>query len=230
MKFAKINAHRKITRSPNHFYHKCKRPIQSHWYSWSGSWSRNKARIEFSEGGRTSGGLSGTHGTSRFIFSLQKQQLFSTLYSKIDCNDIQYTWWVQTKNSKPAYRKKKEQKLNVFDHQIHQELATDVIGVSFDDLWLWLWKSRTERNFAVVMFRLEFYVKIEQTTKHIMSYRLERQLNDVHSYLWWACGWDNCFLSFWNRSLNSPFLIWSCVYTFQHAPATKAWALTSRVL
>ena len=34
------------------------------------------------------------------------------------------------KNSKADYRKK--EKLKVFDHQIHQKLATDVIGVSFD--------------------------------------------------------------------------------------------------
>ena len=33
------------------------------------------------------------------------------------------------KTSKADYRKKK---LKVFDHQIHQKLATDVIEVSFD--------------------------------------------------------------------------------------------------
>ena len=33
------------------------------------------------------------------------------------------------KPSKADYRKKN---LEVFDHQIHQKLATDVIGVSFD--------------------------------------------------------------------------------------------------
>ena len=35
------------------------------------------------------------------------------------------------KPSKADYRRKKK-KLKVFDHQIHQKLATDVIGVSFD--------------------------------------------------------------------------------------------------
>ena len=36
------------------------------------------------------------------------------------------------KNPSKADYRKKNNPLKVFDHQIHQKLATDVIGVSFD--------------------------------------------------------------------------------------------------
>ena len=67
------------------------------------------------------------------------------------------------KPSKADYRRKK--KLGVFDHTIHQKLATDVIEMPFDAQWYDVfgygtWKFRGVRNSRVTGIGLELNVKL----------------------------------------------------------------------